>query len=50
MGEVLRSAGQTVTEEQLREMINQVDTNKNGTVEFEEFVELIAKVHATFSS
>ncbi|KAF3663584.1 Calmodulin-3 [Capsicum annuum] len=40
---VIRSLDQNPTEEELQEMINEVDGNGNGTIEFTEFLNLMAK-------
>ena len=38
-----RSLGQNPTEADLADMINEVDSDKNGLLEFEEFVRIMAK-------
>jgi len=43
LGTVMRSLGQNPTETQLQDMINEVDANGNGTVEFRDFIELMAR-------
>ncbi|PIA45098.1 hypothetical protein AQUCO_01700557v1 [Aquilegia coerulea] len=40
---VIRSLDQNPTEEELLDMINEVDVDGNGTIEFEEFLNLMAK-------
>jgi Ca2+-binding EF-hand superfamily protein len=45
----LRSAGANPTEEQLNEMVTEADTNKNGVIEFDEFVNLVARLQATLA-
>ncbi|KAF3627290.1 Calmodulin-3 [Capsicum annuum] len=40
---VIRSLDQNPTEEELQEMINEVDVDGNGTIEFTEFLNLMAK-------
>ena len=40
LGEVFKSLGESVPGYKLREMIAQIDKDKNGTVEFDEFVEV----------
>ncbi|KAA8544924.1 hypothetical protein F0562_019681 [Nyssa sinensis] len=39
----IRSLGQIPTEEELQNMINEVDVNGNGTIEFGEFLSLMAR-------
>jgi calmodulin len=43
IGTVLRSLGQNPTHEELNEMVAEVDEDGNGEVDFEEFLELMAK-------
>ncbi|KAH9682412.1 calmodulin-like protein 8 [Citrus sinensis] len=40
---VIRSLDQNPTEEELQDMINEVDSDRNGTIEFGEFLNLMAK-------
>ncbi|KAK6913986.1 EF-hand domain, partial [Dillenia turbinata] len=40
---VIRSLDQNPTEEELHDMINEIDTDGNGTIEFVEFLNLMAK-------
>nr|XP_010917630.2 calmodulin [Elaeis guineensis] len=40
---VIRSLGQNPTEEELQDMISEVDANGNGTIEFGEFLSLMAR-------
>ena len=40
---VIRSLDQNPTEEELHDMINEVDADGNGTIEFAEFLNLMAK-------
>lgn len=50
LGTVMRSLGQNPTEAELQDMISEVDVDKNGTIEFQEFLSLMArkmKVRAT---
>lgn len=42
LGTVFRSLGQNPTESELTEMIRQVDRDGNGTIEFPEFLMLVA--------
>lgn len=46
LGVVLRSMGQTPTEQELIEMIREMDEDDSGTVDFEEFVALMHKKSA----
>ena len=41
LGDILRKLGYTPTDEDLMPMIQQVDTNGNGDVDFKEFLECI---------
>jgi calmodulin len=41
LGSVMRTLGQTPTEAELLQIISQVDTDGDGTIDFEEFVELM---------
>ncbi|XP_073134384.1 uncharacterized protein [Henckelia pumila] len=41
LGSVLRSLYPNLTEDELRDMIHEVDTDGNGTIEFPEFVNLM---------
>ncbi|XP_067141220.1 calmodulin-like [Centruroides vittatus] len=43
LGTVMRSLGQTPTQAELREMIKEVDTDGSGSIEFAEFLTLMAK-------
>jgi len=45
LGVVVCSLGVDPTEDELKRMIAEVDLNRNGTVELDEFVALMAKVH-----
>merc|ERR1711971_720628 len=42
LGSAMRSMGQSPTEEELQEMIEEVDSNGNGTIEFSEFLSKMA--------
>ena len=42
MGTVMRSLGQNPTEAALEDMINEVDADQNGTIDFPEFLNLMA--------
>ncbi|CAM1311893.1 Uncharacterised protein g5829 [Pycnogonum litorale] len=43
LGVVMRSLGQRPTENELRDMVNEVDTDGNGTIEFNEFLQMMSK-------
>mmetsp|Transcript_18805 Transcript_18805/g.34022 ORF Transcript_18805/g.34022 Transcript_18805/m.34022 type:complete len:156 (-) Transcript_18805:182-649(-) len=43
LGTVMRSLGQNPTECELNDMINEVDMDGNGTIEFQEFLVMMAK-------
>ena len=40
---VMRSLGQNPKEEELKDMINEIDEDGNGTVDFEEFLIMMSK-------
>ena len=40
---VMKALGQTHTEAELEDIIQEVDSNKNGTISLDEFLELMAK-------
>jgi len=42
-GTVMRSLGQNPTEAELQDMINEVDADGNGTIDFPEFLNLMAR-------
>jgi calmodulin len=51
LGTVMRSLGQNPTEADLQDMINEVDADGNGTIDFPEFLNLMArKMKVTGSS
>lgn len=52
LGTVMRSLGQNPTEAELQDMINEVDADGNGTIDFPEFINLMARKMkvSTFSS
>ncbi|KAF7377611.1 Calmodulin-like protein [Mycena sanguinolenta] len=43
LGTVMRSLGQNPTESELQDMINEVDVDGNGTIDFNEFLAMMAK-------
>ena len=43
LGTVMRSLGQDPTEAELQDMINEVDANGNGTIDFPEFLTMMAR-------
>ncbi|EFN51276.1 hypothetical protein CHLNCDRAFT_59820 [Chlorella variabilis] len=43
LGTVMRSLGQNPTEAELQDMINEVDADGNGTIDFPEFIQLMAR-------
>ena len=40
---MLRSLGQNPTDGELHDLINQADYNKNGVIEFEEFITMMSR-------
>jgi calmodulin len=47
LGTVMRSLGQNPTEAELRDMIREVDQDNNGTIDFREFLGMMAKKMST---
>ncbi|KRX26316.1 Calmodulin, partial [Trichinella nelsoni] len=43
LGIVMRSLGQRPTESELRDMVNEVDEDGNGTIEFDEFLQMMSR-------
>lgn len=43
LGTVMRSLGQNPTEAELQDMINEVDVDGNGSIDFPEFLSLMAR-------
>jgi calmodulin len=43
LGTVMRSLGQNPTEVELKDMIREVDVDGNGTIDFSEFLNLMAR-------
>ena len=43
LGEIMKSLGQKPTLQELRDMIHEVDTDNNGTIDFKEFLVLMER-------
>lgn len=43
LGTVMRSLGQTPTEAEISDMINEIDIDNDGTVDFSEFITMMAR-------
>ena len=43
LGTVMRSLGQNLTEAEIKEIIDEVDEDKNGVIDFQEFLSLMAR-------
>lgn len=43
LGTVMRSLGQNPTDAELRDMISEVDADGNGTIDFQEFLTMMAR-------
>merc|ERR1712198_89930 len=43
LGKVMRTHGFNPTEEDLKDMIRNVDTNSNGAIDFNEFIDMMVK-------
>lgn len=43
LGTVMRSLGQAPTDSELQDMINEVDVDGSGTIDFQEFLEMMTK-------
>ncbi|XP_951999.1 calmodulin, putative [Theileria annulata] len=43
LGTIMRSLGQNPTEAELQDMINEIDTNSSGAIDFPEFLILMAR-------
>ncbi|XP_022334727.1 neo-calmodulin-like isoform X1 [Crassostrea virginica] len=43
LGTVMRSLGQNPTESELQDMINEVDYDESGTIDFDEFLQMMAR-------
>lgn len=43
LGTVMRSLGQNPTDAELHEMVNEVDSDGNGTIDFPEFISMMSK-------
>lgn len=42
LGTVFRQLGERPSDKELKEMVDEVDEDKNGTIEFEEFLSMMA--------
>nr|XP_002739903.1 PREDICTED: calmodulin-like [Saccoglossus kowalevskii] len=48
LGTVMRSLGQNPTDSEVQDMVNEVDADGNGTIDFSEFITMMArKMHET---
>jgi len=47
LGQVMRDLGENPSEEELKAYIDEVDTDGNGTIEFDEFLEMMQKIDHT---
>jgi len=45
LGSVMRTTGQNLTEAELQEMINEVDCDKSGTIDIDEFIQMMGRKH-----
>ena len=43
LGSVMKSLGQNPSDSELRDMINEVDTDGDGVIDFNEFVEMMSR-------
>ncbi|KAH8925291.1 calmodulin [Atractiella rhizophila] len=43
LGDVMKALNQGATDSQLKEMINEIDQNKDGTIDFDEFLAMISR-------
>jgi len=43
LGELMRSLGQNVTETEVQDLLNEVDIDGNGTIELDEFIEMMRR-------
>ena len=43
LGDLIRNLGQTPSEAELQNMINEVDINNNGAIDFKEFLDIMIK-------
>ncbi|XP_028622425.1 calmodulin-alpha-like [Grammomys surdaster] len=43
LGTVMRSLDQNLTETELQDLINEVDGDRNGTIDFQEFLTMVAR-------
>lgn len=50
LGDVLNNAGKPATEDELKKMLTELDTDSDGSISFAEFVELFSKASASSST
>ena len=50
IGTVMRSLGQNPTEDELQEMINEIDVDGHGIIDFQEFLRMMVKMMSDKSS
>ena len=50
LGVVMRSLGQNPTETELQDMVNEVDADGNGTIDFNEFLSVRFRLLSSFAS
>ena len=50
LGDLIRNLGQTPSEAELQNMINEVDINNNGAIDFKEFLDIMLKKLKDFES
>ena len=43
LGSVIRSLGHDPTDEEIQDMINDVDVDRNGNIDFKEFIEMMLR-------
>ena len=50
LGDLIRNLGQNPTEAEIQNMINEVDINNNGAIDFKEFLDIMLKKLKDFES